>query len=161
MIAWVHSENVLWHFGVCMKRGNGGVTPQLLFQILTKVWWAVTQHITGGELKYPLWMVFYCIRISSMWCLLWLTTVCLLALAVCLGWYCVSERQLQLLLSEGCFDWMDPHRMIDQGMVSIFRNTTQFKLLRPVYSTKNALCYLCYLQSYYAHRWGQWWLYLC
>ena len=39
---------------VCRKRGNGGVTPQLLFQILTKVWWAVTQHITGGELKYPL-----------------------------------------------------------------------------------------------------------
>ena len=49
--------------------GNGGVTPQLLFQILTNVWCAVTQHITGGELNYVLDMVF-CIRISSMWCLL-------------------------------------------------------------------------------------------
>ena len=54
---------------VCRKRGNGGVTPQLLFQILTNVWCAVTQHITGGELNYVLDMVF-CIRISSMWCLL-------------------------------------------------------------------------------------------
>jgi len=44
---------------VCRKRGNGGGTPQLLFQILTKVWWAVTQHITGGELKHPLRTVFY------------------------------------------------------------------------------------------------------
>jgi hypothetical protein len=54
---------------VCRKRGNGGVTPQLLFQILTNVWYAVTQHITGGELNHDFNMVF-CIRISSMWCLL-------------------------------------------------------------------------------------------
>jgi hypothetical protein len=66
-----------------------------------------------------------------------------------------SEDQLQLPYvtddSEGCIDWMGPHRMTDQGMGSIFRNTAQLKLPRPVYSTKNAL-YSCYLQSHYAHR---------
>ena len=135
---------------VCRKRGNGGVTPQLLFQILTNVWCAVTQHITGGELNYVLDMVF-CIRISSMWCLLWLTTPCLLALEVCFGLYTARlewsgrlfpNRNAILIGELGSPIGSSDSSIRDSGVPKAV--TTQF-ILDHLYFIKNGL-YLRYLR---------------